>query len=77
MGDELVAGAAQLVGMTVAGELKRVGDRVAVDSWDRGSAVGAVLAGRVELLDDGEEVAEQLVLGYVLSSRLRYRKASS
>jgi hypothetical protein len=54
MGDELVAGATQLVGVALAGELEGVGDRLAVDpraSLDRG----------VELLDDGEEIAQQLV----------------
>jgi hypothetical protein len=55
VGDELVAGAPKLVGVALAGELERTRDGLAIDPR-------AVLAGRVELLDDGEEVAEQLVL---------------
>ena len=71
VGDELVAGVAQLVGVAVAGELEGVLERGAVDrrQGDRGvaAAVGgavprrAVFArGRVELLDHGEEVGEEL-----------------
>jgi hypothetical protein len=49
VGDELVARAAQLVGVTLASEVEGVGDRVAVDCGRR-----------VELLDHGEEVGEEL-----------------
>jgi hypothetical protein len=64
VGDELVAGAAQLIGVAVAGEVEGAADRLAVDLR------------RVELLDDGEEVAKKLVLRYVLLRRSRYCRAS-
>jgi hypothetical protein len=51
VGDELVAGAAQLVGVALAGELEGVRDSLAID-----------LFRRVELLDDGEEVGEELAV---------------
>jgi hypothetical protein len=51
MGDELIAGPANLVGMAVAGELEGPRDGLTVD-----------LRRRVELLDDGEEVGEELSL---------------
>ncbi len=51
VGDELVAGVAQLVGVALAGELEGMRQRGAVD-------VGA----RVELLDHREEVGEEPVL---------------
>jgi hypothetical protein len=47
MGDELVARAAQLVGVTVAGEIEGPGQGGTVD------------LGRIELLDNGEEVGEK------------------
>ena len=63
VGDELVARAAQLVGVAVAGEVEGVCHRGTVDGRDRGGglAVGGGLArGRgVELLDHGEEVGEE------------------
>ena len=83
MGDELVAGAAQLVGVAVAGEVEGAPDRLAVDR--RGGqrrvavAAGALGGRRVELLDHGEEVAEELVLiapAHGLLRRSRYRSAS-
>jgi hypothetical protein len=46
VGDELVARAAQLVRVAIAGEVEGVADRIAVD------------VDRVELLDHGEEVGE-------------------
>jgi hypothetical protein len=67
VGDELVAGVPQLIGMAVAGEIEGVLDRDAIDRGDRdgdaaatvGSAVGA---GRgVELLDDGKEISQELL----------------
>ncbi len=52
VGDELVAGAPQLVGVAVAGEVEGAGHRLAVDLVHRG----------VELLDHGEEVGEELAV---------------
>jgi hypothetical protein len=75
VGDELVARIAQLVGVAVAGEFEGVLERGAVDRRDgdggvaargavgRGGSVSgaAVFArGRIELLDHGEEVGEEL-----------------
>jgi hypothetical protein len=66
MGDELVAGVALLVGVTLAGEVEGAGDLVAIDrrDRDRGACEGArgpvLVRYRVELLDDREQVAEQL-----------------
>jgi hypothetical protein len=51
MGDELVAGVAELVGVMVAGEVEGVGKRVAIDSGRR-----------IELLDHREEIGEELAL---------------
>ncbi|HMB54547.1 MAG TPA: hypothetical protein VKU40_14620, partial [Thermoanaerobaculia bacterium] len=65
VGDELVAGAAQLVGVAVAGEIEGAGERLAVD-----------LGRRVELLDYGEEIGEELLLLYGLLRRSRYRVPS-
>jgi len=91
VGDELVAGVAQLVGVAVAGELEGVADRRAVDrrQGDGGvapravDAPGAVAAGgtvlgrgRVELLDDREEVGEEPVALYVCLRPSRYRRPS-
>jgi hypothetical protein len=50
VGDELVARAAQLVGMTVTGEVEGPRQSRSVD------------LNRVELLDHGEEVGEELTL---------------
>ena len=73
MGDELVAGAPQLVGVALAGELEGVGNRVAVD-LGLGRSVGArgggdgnraiLLRRRVKLLDNREEIAEELSVRY-------------
>ena len=65
VGDEVVAGAAQLVGVALAGELERAADRLAVD-----------LGRRVELLDDREEVGEKLSLLYRCLCRSRNRRHS-
>jgi hypothetical protein len=51
VGDELVAGVAELIGVVVAGEIEGVRERSAIDSGRR-----------VELLDHGEEVGEKLAL---------------
>jgi hypothetical protein len=78
VGDELVARTPHLIRVALAGELEGVRDRLAVDRrGGRGDPlVRPAARGRVELLDDGEEVAEELVLRYVLFSRSRYRRAS-
>jgi hypothetical protein len=82
VGDELVAGATQLVGMAVAGELEGTGDRGPVDRRQRNldlTVAGvAVLTGRsIELLDDGKEVGEQLLLRYGCLCASRYWRPSS
>jgi hypothetical protein len=70
MGDELIAGVAQLIGVPVAGKIEGVLDRDAVDGGDRDSdaaliAVGSsIRAGRgVELLDYGKEIGQELLAG--------------
>jgi hypothetical protein len=50
VGDELVTGATQLVGVTIAGEVEGARHRGPVD------------VDRVELLDDREEIGEKLSL---------------
>ena len=67
VGDELVAGVAELVGVAVAGEFEGVPERLAVDrrQGDDGGAralggVAVPAGGGVELLDHGEEVGEKL-----------------
>jgi hypothetical protein len=83
VGDELVAGVAQLVGVTVAGEVEGVLDRDAVDRGDRdGDAAvtvgGSVSAARgVELLDYGIEISQELLAGYGCRCASRYWRASS
>jgi hypothetical protein len=66
VGDELVTGTAQLIGVSVTGEIEGARQRAAVDrrDRDRGSAVAPdiSLGYRVELLDHGEEVGEKLSL---------------
>ncbi|HXV05468.1 MAG TPA: hypothetical protein VFP23_06135 [Solirubrobacterales bacterium] len=67
MGDELVAGAAQLVGVALAGELEGVRDSGAVDRRGRRRSLavaGRVIGGRrsVELLDDREEIVEEVLV---------------
>jgi hypothetical protein len=64
VGDELVAGAAQLIGVPVAGEVEGARQRLAIDrrDRDRGAAVGVGYGRRVELLDHGEEIGEKLAL---------------
>jgi hypothetical protein len=66
VGDELVTRITLLVPVVVAGEVEGLLDFVAVDDRrhrDRGTAERArrLLGGRVELLDDREQVAEQLL----------------
>jgi hypothetical protein len=65
VGDELVARVSLLVAVVTAGEVEGLLHFVAVDDRrhrDRGAAKGArsLLVGRVELLDDREQIAEQL-----------------
>jgi hypothetical protein len=64
VGDELVAGVTQLVGMALAGEVEGALERGAVDRRHRqrgGAGAMAVFARRrVELLDHGKEVGEEL-----------------
>jgi len=66
MGDELVAGAAHLVGVAITGEIEGAHQGGAVDRRHRDSSA-AVRSGiadrrRIELLDDSEEVGEELSL---------------
>jgi hypothetical protein len=51
VGDELVAGVAPLIGVVVAGEIEGVTERGAID-----------FRRRIELLDHGEEIGEELAL---------------
>jgi hypothetical protein len=67
VGDELIAGSAQLIGMPIAGEVEGTGHSGAVDRRDRDrgpAAIGSGLAlrSRVELLDNREEIGEKLAL---------------
>jgi hypothetical protein len=70
VGDELVTAVALLVAVVGAGELEGARDLVAIDrrDCDRGAGKGRLLlglvVGRVELLDDREQVAEQLLVLY-------------
>jgi hypothetical protein len=83
VGDELIAGVAQLVGVAVAGEIEGVLDRDAIDRRNRDGnaaiAIGAsVRAGRgVELLDYGKEISQELLAGYGCRCASRYWRASS
>jgi len=65
MGDEFVAGVPLLIAVVIAGEIEGPLHLVAVDrrDRDRGATESArrLLVGRVELLDDREQVAEQLL----------------
>jgi len=67
VGDELIAGVAQLIGMPIAGEIEGVLDRDAIDRGDRDGdaapAVGSTVGtGRgIELLDDGKEISQELL----------------
>jgi hypothetical protein len=69
VGDELIAGVAQLVGVTIAGEIEGVLDRDAIDRIDGdGNAAVSVRspfgASRgVELLDYGKEISQELLAG--------------
>jgi hypothetical protein len=76
VGDELVAGAAKLVGVSVAGEFESVLDRLAVDRRDRDGRVPVFARRGVELLDDREEVCEELAAGYVCLRPSRNRRPS-
>jgi hypothetical protein len=46
MGDELIAGMAQLVGVAVAGEIEGVLDRDAIDRGHRGGNAAIPIGGR-------------------------------
>jgi hypothetical protein len=69
VGDELIAGVPQLIGVAVAGEIEGVLDRDAIDRIDRdgdgaiaiGSSIGT--GRRVELLNDGKEISQELLAG--------------
>jgi hypothetical protein len=69
VGNELIAGVPQLIGVAVAGEIEGMLDRDAIDRSNRdgdspiasGSSIGT---GRgVELLDDGKEISQELLAG--------------
>jgi hypothetical protein len=84
VGDELVAGVAQLVGVAVAGEIEGVLDRDAIDRGNRDGDTAAVAIrgiarpGRgVELLDYGKEISQELLAGYGCRCASRYWRASS
>jgi hypothetical protein len=84
MGDELIAGVAQLVGVAIAGEIEGVLDRDAIDRRNRDSNAAAVSvdgiarAGRgVELLDYGIQISQELLAGYGCRCASRYWRASS
>jgi hypothetical protein len=66
MGDELIAGAAHLVGMAVAGKIEGARQGGAVDRRHRdGSATirpGVAHRRRIELLDHSEQIGEKLSL---------------
>jgi hypothetical protein len=75
MGDELVAGVAQLVGVAIAGKLERPPDGGAIDRGDghgRAAAVRLLRGMRIELLDDGKEISEELSLRYDCLRLSRY-----
>jgi hypothetical protein len=66
VGDELVAGVPQLIGVAVAGEIEGVLNRDAIDRVDRDGdvavAIGSTIGARgVELLDDGKEIGQELL----------------
>jgi hypothetical protein len=83
VGDELIAGVAQLVGVAVAGEVEGVLDRDAVDRGNRNGnaavAVGSSVRARrgVELLNYGIEISQELLTGYGCRCASRYWRASS
>jgi hypothetical protein len=80
VGDELIAGVAQLVGVAVAGEVEGVLDRDAIDRGDRDCNAAAVAVGSgrgVELLDYGKEISQELLAGYGCRCASRYWRASS
>jgi len=67
VGDELVAGATQLVSVAVAGEIEGARQRGTVDRRDRDRSTatvgaGIVLGSGIELLDYGKEIGEELPL---------------
>jgi hypothetical protein len=79
VGDELIAGVTQLVGVSVAGEVEGVLDRDAVDRRNRnGNAAAVTIAGiarasrGVELLDYGKEISQELLAGYGCRCTSRY-----
>jgi hypothetical protein len=69
VGDELIAGVAQLVGVAVTGEIEGVLDRDAIDRIDGdGDAALAVCSsirpsGGIELLNYGKEISQELLAG--------------
>jgi hypothetical protein len=69
VGDELVAGVALLAGVALAGEVEGVLDLGPIDRRDRDRGAPETVrqllfGGRVELLDDCEQVGEQLLVLY-------------
>jgi hypothetical protein len=74
----------QLVGVAVAGKIKSVLDRDAIDRGNRDGDAAAIairgIAGAargVELLDDGKEISQELLAGYGCRCASRYWRASS
>jgi hypothetical protein len=67
VGNELVAGVAQLIGVAVAGEVEGVLDRDAIDRGDRDSDAAVAIGGTVgaargvELLKDGKKISQELL----------------
>jgi hypothetical protein len=72
VGDELVAGVAELVGVTIAGEVegpfycgpvdRQAGRHDGATGPFSDGGVAVLARGRVELLDDREEVGEKLTV---------------
>jgi hypothetical protein len=69
VGDELVAGVPQLIGVAVAGEIKGVLDRDAIDRGDRDSdatiAIGSAMrvVRGIKLLENGKKISQELLAG--------------
>jgi hypothetical protein len=80
VGDELVAGVAELVGVALQGEVESALDLGAVDRRDRDGGAAVAVEGRrgsrIELLDDGEEIGEELFVLYGSFGLARDRWAS-
>jgi hypothetical protein len=84
VGNELIAGVAKLVGVTVAGEIEGVLDRDPVDRRNRdGNAAAIAICGSlrpsrgVKLLDYGKEISQELLASYGCLCASRYWRASS